>query len=90
MALNIKNREVERLASEVAALTGETKTQAIRQALEERKSRLKVRVVRQDRRVALQRFLESEVWSHIPRTRIGKRLSRAEEERILGFGPDGV
>ena len=37
MALNIKNPEAEQLASEVAALTGETKTEAIRVALFERK-----------------------------------------------------
>ena len=40
MALTIKNAEVERLATEVARLTGETKTQAIRVALEERRRRL--------------------------------------------------
>ena len=90
MALNIKNPEVERLAGEVAALAGESKTQAIRHALEERLARLAVRVVRQDRRVEVQRFLEAEVWSQIPADLVGKRLSRAEEERILGFGPDGV
>jgi antitoxin VapB len=90
MALNIKNPEVERLAAEVAALAGESKTQAIRRALEERKSRLKVRVVRKDRRAELQRFLESEVWSQVPADLVGKRLSRSEEERILGFGAHGV
>ena len=42
MALNIKNQEVERLAAEVSELTGESKTQAIRKALEERKSRLEL------------------------------------------------
>ena len=40
MALNIKNPQVERLAADVAALTGESKTKAIRKALEERKNRL--------------------------------------------------
>ena len=40
VALTIKNAEVERLATEVARLTGETKTQAIRVALEERRRRL--------------------------------------------------
>ena len=40
MALNIKNPEVERLATEVANLARETKTEAIRRALEERKARL--------------------------------------------------
>jgi len=33
MALNIKNPEVERLAADVARLTGESKTEAIRRAL---------------------------------------------------------
>src|SRR4029453_11787484 len=41
MALNLKNAEVERLAAEVARLTGESKTEAIRRALEERRQRLK-------------------------------------------------
>ena len=90
MALNIKNEEVERLAAEIAALTGESKTQAIRRALEERKAKLEVRVVRQDRRAELQRFLAAEVWTQIPKSLVGKRLSRAEEERILGYGADGV
>lgn len=40
MALNIKDAETERLASEIAALTGESKTGAVRQALSERKQRL--------------------------------------------------
>ena len=35
MALNIKNPDVERLVAEVARLTGETKTQAIRRAMED-------------------------------------------------------
>jgi antitoxin VapB len=34
MALNIRNAEAERLADRVAALTGETKTQALRERLE--------------------------------------------------------
>ena len=33
MALTIRNKEVERLAEEVARLAGETKTEAIRKAL---------------------------------------------------------
>lgn len=90
MALNIKNAEVERLAGEVAALAGETKTQAIRRALEERKARLAVRVVRRDRGADVRRFLEKEVWSQLPARQLGKRLSRAEEERILGYGSRGV
>jgi antitoxin VapB len=62
MALNIKNREVERLAEETARLAGETKTEAIRRALEERARRLRVRVVRRDRKADMRRYLEREVW----------------------------
>src|SRR5438128_12697313 len=49
MALNIKNRNVEQLAAEVARLAGESKTEAVRRALEERRERLAFRVVRRDR-----------------------------------------
>ena len=90
MALNIKNPEVERLAGEVAALAGESKTQAIRRALEERRGRLALRVVRKDRRADLLRFLEREVWPVVPRRLRGRRMSRREEHAILGYGPRGV
>ena len=40
MAFNIKNPQVERLASELARLNGESKPEAIRKALEERRARL--------------------------------------------------
>jgi len=40
MALNIKNEEVERLAHEVADLTGESLTGAVATALKERLARL--------------------------------------------------
>jgi antitoxin VapB len=43
MALNIRNPETERLASEVARRTGETKTQAVTEALRERLARLRRR-----------------------------------------------
>jgi antitoxin VapB len=90
MALNIKNDEVERLAAEIAHLTGETKTEAIRRALEERRSRLAFRVVRKDRKAELLRVLEREVWPNVPRRLLGRRLSRKAEDRILGYGPNGV
>jgi antitoxin VapB len=40
VALNIRNPEAERLATSVARLTGETKTEAVRRALEERLDRI--------------------------------------------------
>jgi antitoxin VapB len=89
MALNIKNAEVERLAAEVARLTGESKTEAIRRALEERRRRLKP-VSTDGRRARVVRFLEKKVWPTLPKGQKGKRLTRAEEDEILGYGPGGV
>ena len=90
MALNIKDPETEKLAAEVAAITGESKTRAVKVALQERRQRLAVRVVRRDRVQELRRFLEQEVWPQVPRKVIGKRVTRREREAILGYGREGV
>jgi antitoxin VapB len=90
MALNIKNVDVERLAAEVARLAGETKTEAIRRALEERKSRLAMRVVHTDRQRDFMGTLERDIWPRIPHRLLGRRLSRREKEAILGYGSRGV
>ncbi|MEE8585355.1 MAG: type II toxin-antitoxin system VapB family antitoxin [Acidobacteriota bacterium] len=90
MALNIKNPAVEQLVSDIASLTGETKTEAVRKALEERKERLSLRVAQEDREGDLMRFLEREVWPLVPPDQLGRRLSSQEEDEILGYGPDGV
>ncbi len=89
MALNLKNDEVERLAAMVARMTGESKTEAIRRALLERHERLRGRSVEQRRDRTL-KFLEKKVWPTLPEGERGRRLTRAEEDEILGFGPDGV
>lgn len=90
MALNIKNTEVERLAEEISRLTGESKTEAVRRALEERKGRLAFRVADDNRAERLRVFLEREVWSVMPKEQLGRSLSKAEEEAILGYGESGV
>ncbi len=90
MALNIKNPEVERLASEMAELTGESKTETVRKALIERRARLTYQVVRKVRGRGFLRFLADEVLPRVPASELGRRLSKAEEEEILGFGPEGV
>jgi antitoxin VapB len=90
VALNIKDPETERLAAEVASLTGETKTGAIRAALRAERDRLTKREAAQQRAARFHRFLEEEIWAQIPPEELGKPLSKAEQEEILGFGPDGV
>jgi antitoxin VapB len=90
MALNIKNARVERLAAEVAKLANESKTEAVGRALEERKMRLASRGLRRNRRAEFLAFLQREVWPTLPRRHRGRRLSRTEEDAILGYGPEGV
>lgn len=90
MALNIKSEEVVRLAAEVARLTGESKTEAIRKALEERRLRLSYRVSERAGIDEIRRFLEREIWPLVPDDVRAKRLSKRERERILGLGKSGV
>ncbi len=90
MALNLKNRRVEQLAAEVAERTGETKTEAVRRALEERLARLDTGAARRAEVDMFWRYLESEVWPHLPPGERGRRLSREEEDEILGYGRHGV
>lgn len=90
MALNIKNPEVERLVSEVVGITGETKTEAIRRALQERRRRLRLEGAETEREGRVHRFLEREVWARVPSDQLGQMPDRAERERILGYGPSGV
>ena len=75
MALNIKNPQVESLAAEVSQITGETKTEAIRRALEERKQRLSFSMVHENRADELRSFLEREVWSVIRARSAGRRAA---------------
>lgn len=90
VGLNIKNKAVERLVEEVVRVTGETKTEAIRKALEDRKARLAIAPDAGSRKARLQRFLETEVWPRVPESEMGRRLTKGEEEEILGYGKDGV
>ncbi len=90
MGLNIKDPEAERLAAEVAALADETKTRAVRVALQERKERLALAAPHRRRREALGRFLTQEAWPQVPDDLLGKPLPRKEREEILGYGPAGV
>ena len=89
MALNIKNAETEQLAAEVAALAGESKTEAVKVALRERRERLRRSESREERWTRFERFLEEEVWPQIPPEVRGKPITKAEREEILGIGPEG-
>lgn len=90
MAINIKNDHVERLVDEVVSITGESKTEAVRRALEERRQRLILQVGGTANEPRFFAFLEEELWPQIPPDLMGKQLSKQEEEEILGYGEAGV
>ena len=89
MGLNIKNAEVEQLATEVAQITRETKTEAIRQALLEKRERLRASTTHRRGRHSLTEYLERQVWPLMPEAELGRRLTREQEDDILGYGPSG-
>jgi antitoxin VapB len=89
MALNVKNVDVERLAGEVANLAHETKTEAIRRALVERRARLQARAGKPGGRKSLREYLERNVWPLMPPGELGRMMSSEEEDQILGYGPEG-
>lgn len=91
MALNIKDPETEKLVAEVAQLAQETKTGAVRQALRERRDRLRLRSGRDSKPYAgMRQWLETEVWPQVPAELRGRPpRSKEEIEGILGIGPEG-
>ena len=90
MALNIKNSEVEHLVDEIVRLTGESKTEAIRKALDERRLRGLAVLATPRSEARLLAFLEDEIWSQIPVELMGQPLTKEEEAAILGYGEAGV
>lgn len=79
MALNIKDDVTDRLARELARLTGESITLALRRAIEER-----LAVERRRRRNA------SDLSDIIRRGRARAILDHRSEAEILGLGEDGL
>ena len=90
VALNIKNREAEELAAEVARMTGESKTEAIRRSLADRRERLVQARDEPDREERIRRFLAEEIWALVPPEVLGKSISKQEWEEMMGYGEDGV
>lgn len=81
---------MEKLAAEIAEMTGTTKEVAVREALREKKERLEMRRGPKERPRSVQEWLETEIWPRIPEDERGKPLTKEEVEDILGFGPEGV
>ena len=87
MPMSIKNPEVEQLAEELSRLTKSSKTEVIRQALREKKERLAA-TGSTGQRQRLLAFLHDRVWPSLPKG-ASRRLTRAQEERLLGYGKHG-
>lgn len=90
MALNIKDTETEKLAAEIAEMTGDTKTGAVREALREKKRRLERRSdeAKEKPKQSLREYMETEIWPQIPDELLDREpMSKGEVEEILGFGP---
>ena len=90
MAPNIKNAGAERLTAKVAALAGETKTDAVQVAQGERKQQPRATGIRESKQVRVDRLLRERIWPQIPKNVFGRRITKREEDRILGYGPGGV
>lgn len=80
MALNIKDPVTDRLARELAALTGESITLALRRALEQRLEAERRKATRSHR----------DLTSIIERGRARTILDHRPEAEILGLGDDGL
>ncbi|MBX3331450.1 MAG: type II toxin-antitoxin system VapB family antitoxin [Nitrospira sp.] len=82
MALNIRNRQAEQLATMIADLTGESKTEAVRKALAERLANLKRRRTR--RRLADELDEIAEHCASLP------VLDRRSADEILSYDDRGI
>jgi antitoxin VapB len=74
----------------ITELTGEKEHEALHRAVEERYRRLTGPATPSERRQNVLNILESSVWRQVPKNQLGRALSRAEEDEILGYGPEGV
>lgn len=82
LALNIRNPETERLAQEVARRSGETKTEAVTQALRERLARL--------RRERSKRRLADELEAIAEHCASRPVLDARTPDEILGYDDRGM
>ncbi|HVL28535.1 MAG TPA: type II toxin-antitoxin system VapB family antitoxin [Acidimicrobiales bacterium] len=81
MALNIKDARTDRLARELAELTGQPITIAVREAIE-----AQLAALRRRRRVAP----GADLSSIIVRGRARRTLDVGSEDEILGYGEHGL
>jgi hypothetical protein len=87
MTLTIKNPTVAELASKLATLTGESKTEVVHKALMERSEKFYRDYVQREHRSEMRKlFLYSSRHRNGAQNK-GVRLSQAEVVELLGYGP---
>lgn len=82
MALNIKDEETDRLARELAAATGESITEAARNAIRERLHRVRAQRVSDGDRLVVREIIE--------RARREAIVDTRSDEDILGYDDRGL
>lgn len=82
MPLNIRNKQTEQLATALAKLTGETKTEAVTQALRERLERT--------RRTRTKRRLRDEIAQIAARCAALPVLDARHADDIIGYDRHGI
>lgn len=82
MPLNIRNKQTEQLAAELAKLTGESKTEAVTQALRERLERT--------RRMRTKRRLSDEIEEIAKHCAALPVLDHRSSDDIIGYDQNGV
>lgn len=82
MALNIKDPDTDRLARELAALTGESITTAARRAIEERLERVRGR--------AIAAAKTDDLVAIIARGRARAMLDPRTPDAVVGYDDDGL
>lgn len=89
MGFQSDSADVDRLAAEIAQMTGEDEASAVLRALEERRDRLRKQQV-EAKAARIRKGLEERVWPLVPPEALGRAVTKAEREEILGYGTDGV
>jgi antitoxin VapB len=91
MTLSIEDKETEALVARIVELTGETETAIVRKGARQRLDRIAAEPKPGPKMTAeeLHHWLETEVWPRVPKDVLGKKITKAEREEILGYGPGG-
>jgi hypothetical protein len=95
MALEIRDKETREMATEIAKRIGTSEEEAVRQALEEKRQRLRLRRRHDGGRrwrtyEEWEQMMEEKIWSKIPDELLDQPpMTKEEKEELLGYGPEG-